>query len=127
MTAQATKNAAPKKATIAKSATTTDRGALVTKKNGARRPSVSDPQGADFRPLRDILKNRPRFALAAVREAAGLTQVQIAKAMGKEQSTVSRVESGEDWLMSTLEAYAKALGGEVEVSIRVGRHGYRVR
>ena len=72
MTARATKNAVPKKATIAKAALAGNRGAIAVKKAGARRPSGSDPQGADFRPLREILKRQPRFALAAVREAAGL-------------------------------------------------------
>ncbi|MEV0136880.1 helix-turn-helix transcriptional regulator, partial [Dactylosporangium sp. NPDC050688] len=48
--------------------------------------------------------------LAAVRKAADLTQVDLAKAMGVAQSEISRIESRPDMLLSTLASYLAAAG-----------------
>jgi ribosome-binding protein aMBF1 (putative translation factor) len=48
------------------------------------------------------------------RQAAGLSQTQIAARMGTSQSAVARLEAGgADVRASTLERYAAAVGGEI--------------
>ena len=52
--------------------------------------------------------------LAARRQAAGLSQTEVAAAMGTSQSAVARLESGAaDIRASTLERYAAAIGSEI--------------
>jgi predicted XRE-type DNA-binding protein len=52
--------------------------------------------------------------LAEQRQAAGLSQTEIAARMGTSQSAVARLESGTaDVRASTLERYAAAVGGEI--------------
>lgn len=54
--------------------------------------------------------------LAQIREAAGLTQVQLAEKLEMVQSGVARIEKeGNDPMLSTLRRYVGALGGEVKV------------
>ncbi|TQS44204.1 helix-turn-helix domain-containing protein [Cryptosporangium phraense] len=58
-------------------------------------------------------------ALADQRRAAGLSQTEVAARMGTSQSSVARLEAGEvDPRMSTLDRYAEALGGRLDVSLR---------
>lgn len=60
--------------------------------------------------------------LAQVRKARGLTQVQLAEASGMDQSRVSRIERGDVTRVEvgTLAEYARALGGELELVVRIG-------
>jgi ribosome-binding protein aMBF1 (putative translation factor) len=52
--------------------------------------------------------------LASRRQAAGLSQTEIAARMGTSQSAVARLESGTaDVRASTLERYAAAVGGQI--------------
>jgi len=52
--------------------------------------------------------------MAAQRQAAGLSQTEVAARMGTSQSAVARLESGTtDVRASTLERYAAAIGGEI--------------
>jgi len=52
--------------------------------------------------------------LVAQRQAAGLSQTEVAARMGTSQSAVARLESGAtDARASTLERYAAAIGGEI--------------
>jgi ribosome-binding protein aMBF1 (putative translation factor) len=52
--------------------------------------------------------------LAEQRQAAGLSQTQVAARMGTSQSAVARLESGTaDVRASTLERYAAAVGGHI--------------
>src|ERR1700728_1622710 len=52
--------------------------------------------------------------LAGQRQAAGLSQTEIAARMGTSQSAVARLESGTaDVRASTLERYAAAVGGQI--------------
>ncbi len=56
-------------------------------------------------------------ALTAVREARGVTQVEVAHAWGTTQSNVSRFEHAQDTYVSTLMRYAAALGGRLELRV----------
>ena len=52
--------------------------------------------------------------LAEHRQAAGLSQTEVAARMGTSQSAVARLESGTaDVRASTLERYAAAVGGQI--------------
>jgi transcriptional regulator with XRE-family HTH domain len=52
--------------------------------------------------------------LVAQRQAAGLSQTEVAARMGTSQSAVARLEAGStDVRTSTLERYAAAVGGEI--------------
>ena len=52
--------------------------------------------------------------LAAQRQAAGLSQTEVAARMGTSQSAVARLEAGTaDVRASTLERYAAAIGTEI--------------
>jgi ribosome-binding protein aMBF1 (putative translation factor) len=53
--------------------------------------------------------------LAGQRQAAGLSQTEVAARMGTSQSAVARLESGDaDIRLSTLERYAAALGQRLD-------------
>ncbi|MFZ0753970.1 MAG: helix-turn-helix transcriptional regulator, partial [Trebonia sp.] len=52
--------------------------------------------------------------LVGQRQAAGLSQTEVAARMGTSQSAVARLESGvSDVRATTLERYAAAIGGEI--------------
>ncbi len=66
--------------------------------------------------LRRMAEQRGRLVreLAAQRQAAGLSQTEVAAKMGTSQSAVARLESGTaDVRASTLERYAAAIGTEI--------------
>jgi len=56
--------------------------------------------------------------LISARASAGLTQAQVAERMGTKQSAVSQIEGGRNISLARLRAYAKAVGREVEISLR---------
>jgi DNA-binding transcriptional regulator YiaG len=58
------------------------------------------------------------MGLAALRQAAELTQVELARKMGITQAAVSRMEQPHDLLLSTLNAYLEAVGGHAIVIVR---------
>lgn len=59
-----------------------------------------------------------RSALADARLRAGLTQQQVAARLGISQADVSKLERRSDVRVSTLQAYARAIGATLEVSLR---------
>ena len=63
--------------------------------------------------------------LTEQRQAAGLSQTEVAARMGTSQSAVARLESGTaDVRASTLERYAAAVGGEITWKLnRLGEPG----
>lgn len=56
------------------------------------------------------------LALAALRAERGVSQRQVAGALGVSQANISRIEHEEDVYLSTLRRYVAALGGELEVT-----------
>jgi DNA-binding XRE family transcriptional regulator len=64
--------------------------------------------------------------LAEMRRNAGLTQGEVAEAMGVTQQRVSAIESGSVAELSTLADYIRALGGELKVIADFGDSWRRV-
>ena len=62
----------------------------------------------------------PVMDLRTLRESLGKTQGEIARNAGMTQPQLSRVERRQDHLISTVRRYAAALGGDVQVIVRVG-------
>ena len=60
--------------------------------------------------------------LAGIRKAHGLSQQEVARAMGVTQSRVSRIESGDIARaeLATLRAYIRALGGNLRLVAQIG-------
>ena len=57
------------------------------------------------------------MALQQLRKARKLTQKQMARALNIGQDSVSRLESRSDLLLSTLQSYVEAMGGELKITV----------
>ena len=64
--------------------------------------------------------------LAEMRTAAGLTQAELADALGVSQARVSKIEHGEISGIDVVRAYVAALGGSVDVVARLGDRSWKV-
>ena len=64
--------------------------------------------------------------LAEMRKKAGLTQAEVAEAMGVTQQRVSAIENGAVAELATLGDYVRALGGELKVIADFGDSWRRV-
>ena len=64
------------------------------------------------------------MGLAALRKAAELTQTQLAHLLGISQAAVAKTEQRQDLLLSTLNAYIEALGGQAHIVITL--HGQEI-
>ncbi len=71
-------------------------------------------------------RRRAKLKLAALRERRGFTQEKLARRAKSTQSEVSRTEQRDDCLVSTLERYAAALGGKLELQITIDGRRYAV-
>jgi len=64
-----------------------------------------------------------KMGLAAVREAGHLTQDDLARKLGRQQTHISRTERSQDMLYSTLLAYLEAAGAtDVALTATVAGH-----
>jgi hypothetical protein len=93
---------------------------------------IMRPEGATYVPggpsvnrgaARGIQK---KMAPRTLREAMGITQVDLEKRLGMDQSQISKMEAGDDHLVSTLRRYAEALGGELHVEVLLQGRRYRI-
>ena len=57
------------------------------------------------------------MGLAALRQAAELTQTELARRLGVTQAAISRIEQPHDLLLSTLNSYLGAIGGRASVIV----------
>lgn len=64
--------------------------------------------------------------LAEMRQAAGLTQVELAAALGVTQARVSKIEHGDISGVDVIRAYVTALGGTIELVATVGDRSWKV-
>lgn len=55
--------------------------------------------------------------LIDLRDERGLTQRELGKLLGREESVISSTECRDDWLLHTLQRHARALGDELLLSI----------
>ena len=53
--------------------------------------------------------------LQELRKTRKVTQMEVAKTMSVEQGAISKLEHREDMYVSTLQAYIRALGGELKL------------
>lgn len=67
-----------------------------------------------------------RIPLTFLRERQKLTQVQVAEKAKMAQSDVSRCERRSDCRVSSLERYAKALGGKLRLVVELDGHAYSI-
>ncbi|HUZ36396.1 MAG TPA: helix-turn-helix transcriptional regulator [Streptosporangiaceae bacterium] len=74
---------------------------------------------------RRALRVRSEY-LAEMRKKAGLTQAEVAEAMGVSQQRVSAIENGAVAELATLGDYIRALGGELKVIADFGDSWRRV-
>lgn len=58
-------------------------------------------------------------SLGALRRAAGKAQAEIAATLGIKQPSVSKIEMQTDMYLSTLRSYVEAIGGELELIVRL--------
>jgi transcriptional regulator with XRE-family HTH domain len=79
----------------------------------ARRARVD----ARYRELKDEVES-----LQQLRRAAGKAQVDIAAALRIKQPSVSKIEKQTDLYLSTLRNYVEALGGQLELVVRLPAH-----
>lgn len=66
------------------------------------------------------------MVLAELRREAGLTQEDLATAMGIKQPAVSKLESQSDMQIRTLQRLVQALGGELEIIVHLPRADVRI-
>jgi len=76
--------------------------------------------------MREIERKQIIATLKAIRKASGMGQKDLANALGIKQPTVARMETQGDIKLSTLIAFAKAAGGEVELTVRMPRELVRM-
>jgi len=69
-----------------------------------------------------MLADERAHKLAELRSQFGMRQGDVAERLHVSQSRVSRIERGDidTAQVSTLRAYAQALGGDIEIAVRVG-------
>jgi DNA-binding transcriptional regulator YiaG len=75
---------------------------------------------------REAITELLEMNLKNIRQATGMTQAQVAKALKITQGQVSLTEQREDHRLSTLRRYVEALGGELEVIANFGDRRVRL-
>ncbi|MDH6575775.1 XRE family transcriptional regulator [Kitasatospora sp. MAP5-34] len=93
-----------------------------------RFPALATPEAeADRARIRQETLARIRgHELAELRRVAGLTQREVAELLGVSQARVSQIEHGQVDSLDNLRAYAAAIGGEVDVTVRRGDRTIKV-
>ena len=64
--------------------------------------------------------------LAELRKLEGITQVELAQKLGIKQPAVSQLEQQDDMQVSTLQRIVQALGGVLEITVRLPGGEYRL-
>jgi transcriptional regulator with XRE-family HTH domain len=77
-----------------------------------KRTTTKKTQARAARRTQELLAE---LLLREVRQLAGKSQQQVAKALGIKQPSLSKLEKQSDMQISTLRKIVKALGGELEV------------
>lgn len=61
-----------------------------------------------------------RIRLAMLREEVGVSQAELAAALGTSQSNISQLERSNDQMLSSIAKYVHALGGKLQLTAVVG-------
>ncbi|PZQ80789.1 MAG: XRE family transcriptional regulator [Ancylobacter novellus] len=61
-------------------------------------------------------------SLSELRRVAGKAQIEIAAALNVKQPSVSKIEKQADTYLSTLRSYVEAIGGQLELIVRLPSH-----
>lgn len=64
--------------------------------------------------------------LAEMRQAAEITQAELAASLGVSQARVSKIEHGENSGIDVVSAYIRALGGQLDVIASIGDQTWRL-
>jgi plasmid maintenance system antidote protein VapI len=64
--------------------------------------------------------------LTELRKLEGVTQVELAERLGIKQPAISQLEQQDDMQISTLQRIVKALGGVLEITVRLPGGEYRL-
>jgi DNA-binding XRE family transcriptional regulator len=80
----------------------------------------ADRVAARERSPEELRAEQRGWQMAQLRKNSGLTQAQVAAAMGASQARVSRLEHGRITELDAVRAYVEALRGTVDVLARVG-------
>ena len=85
----------------------------------AKRPVDRDAVDGHKRRMLDEVR---AYQLRELREALGLTQVELAETLDVSQNRVSRLERGdiERTQVDTLRRYVEAVGGQLHVEVEIG-------
>ncbi len=88
----------------------------------AMNPDWDAPERVEARDRsRAVMRAEQRgHQLAQLRKNTGLTQAQVAVAMGVSQARVSQIEHGKVTEVDAIRTYVEALGGTVDVVAKVG-------
>ncbi|MGI9006556.1 MAG: helix-turn-helix domain-containing protein [Streptosporangiaceae bacterium] len=90
-------------------------------------PRTSEEQSAGKATARERREAYVRgHQLAEMRTAAGLTQAELAEALGVSQARVSKIEHGEISGIDIIRAYVAALGGTIDMVARIGDRTWKV-
>jgi len=65
--------------------------------------------------------------LSEMRQQSGMTQRELAAALGVKQPTLARIEKQDDIQVSTLRRLVEALGGELDLVVRLPKGEFRMR
>lgn len=76
------------------------------------------PVKSQKRVERKAAEQHRALALAELREARNLTQVELAEKLGIEQGAISKIERRADMYLSTLRNVIQAMGGQLELTAR---------
>jgi predicted transcriptional regulator len=76
---------------------------------------------------RDAKEVRDEKTLGRLRTSLGITQQELGRRAKMTQSEISRVELRSDCLVSTLQRYAEALDGELQLCVQIDGRSYPVR
>jgi hypothetical protein len=98
--------------------------ASTTRKKESEAETPATVDFAQAKRVRRTRKGSERVCLRTAREAVGMTQIEMAHALGTDQGEVSRIERRPHVRFSTLCKYAEALGARCDVAFVFpdGRH-----
>ena len=99
----------------------------VKAKGRAADPRTAEEQAAGRTAAREHRDAYMRgHQLAEMRTTAGVTQAELADALGVSQARISKIEHGEISGIDVVRSYVAALGGSVDVVARLGDRSWKV-